>query len=129
MVSTIPLLSCKRGGYHPGMLFRVHVSRKQYEHSVSRLLEMLYDKQSAFFVVAFPPSAEPGTNRTVILEGGNNSSPWDCEGGEIVPKTTDAMKEGMEGSPQECDWLEILSYDPYYRGLQDKVPAVLGRGR
>lgn len=24
----------------------------------------------------------------------------------------------------ECDWLENLSEDPYYRGLQDKVTAV-----
>lgn len=34
------------------------------------------------------------------------------------------MEEDVDVSLPERDWLENLSEDPYYRGLQDKVPAV-----
>lgn len=35
--------------------------------------------------------------------------------------TAEGTVQAIEGSLQECDWLENLSRDPYYRGLQDKV--------
>ncbi|CAM9710944.1 unnamed protein product [Scytosiphon promiscuus] len=54
---------------------------------------------------------------------GANSTTWECmradatASDEIVQETVQAI----EGSLHECDWLENLSRDPYYRGLQDKV--------
>ena len=68
----------------------------------------------------------PGTlsgNREA-LDGGNSSTPLDLEGEKTVLEITDKTKEMEEDVDiflQECDWLENLSKDPYYRGLQDKV--------
>lgn len=48
----------------------------------------------------------------------------DLEGEKTVLEITDKTKEMEEDVDiflQECDWLENLSKDPYYRGLQDKV--------
>lgn len=43
-------------------------------------------------------------------------APWD-DGSEAKENA----ENPTEGSLQECDWLENLSKDPYFRGLQDKV--------
>eukprot|EP00752_Nemacystus_decipiens_P006721 g6044.t1 len=59
-----------------------------------------------------------------VLAGRSNSAPCDWEEGGTSPEITDKMKEMEEGVDvflQECDWIDNLSEDPYYRGLQDKV--------
>lgn len=43
-----------------------------------------------------------------------------------ILKTTDKMEdmeEDLDVFLAGCDWLDNLADDPYYRGLQDKVPA------
>lgn len=68
------------------------------------------------------------TNRPrnrLVSERGNKA--WGWEGGGKTPENTDEMKgmeEDVENSLPECSWLDNLSEDPYYRGLQDKVPVV-----
>ncbi|CAM9191667.1 unnamed protein product [Ectocarpus sp. 4 AP-2014] len=51
----------------------------------------------------------------------NTSTSWEETGGRSIAETTDRMEQLAEGPMDECDWLENLSEDPYYRGLQDKV--------
>lgn len=58
----------------------------------------------------------------VDSEAGNTVA-WGL-GNEEVMKETEATENLTERSLPECDWLENLSEDPYFRGLQDKVPVV-----
>lgn len=62
----------------------------------------------------------------LALEAGKTSAFWDWGERGTIPETTAKMQEMEEGGGvllPECDWLDALSEDPYYRGLQDKVPA------
>eukprot|EP00903_Cladosiphon_okamuranus_P016193 g14943.t2 len=59
-----------------------------------------------------------------VLEGGEPSTSWDWGERGTIPETTykmQEMEEGVDVFLPDCDWLDTLSEDPYYRGLQDKV--------
>lgn len=67
-----------------------------------------------------------------MLEGGNNPASWNWEGKGSVKENTGKMEDiedDIESYPLECDWLDVLAEDPYYRGLQDKVPVLVAGGR
>ncbi|CAB1111071.1 unnamed protein product [Ectocarpus sp. CCAP 1310/34] len=65
-----------------------------------------------------------GGDEDIASERENTSTSWEDTGGRSVAETTERMEQLAEGPMDECDWLQNLSEDPYYRGLQDKVTAV-----
>lgn len=69
-------------------------------------------------------SSVSSTDGCAASERGNTSTSWEETGGGSIAGTLERMEQVPEGSMDECDWLENLSEDPYYRGLQDKVAAV-----
>lgn len=55
----------------------------------------------------------------------NDSIPREGARGVNRAEARKDAENPSEESLQECDWLENLSEDPYFRGLQDKVPPAL----
>ena len=125
---------CQRGGSHPDRLSSACASETKERSRVrpgarsSKLLATLSASFAGLWRRCFPaplPTPETLPRNRQVLERENNSAPWDWKAGETSPEAiTDMMKEAGEDEemiPQECDWLDNLSEDPYYRGLQDKV--------
>ncbi|CAM9401133.1 unnamed protein product [Ectocarpus fasciculatus] len=62
-----------------------------------------------------------GGDEDIAPERESTSTPWEETGGRSIAETAERIEQVAEGPMDECDWLENLSQDPYYRGLQDKV--------